>query len=291
MSDLLKLPAPIGIPRVETGPVQFGNDWPGLFIRGDDAAAYVRVLDKSIRALHRNGLMSGLELAQLHDLLSDLGSSRVSSSAPAVVRMSLEEMMRRECEDRGLVFLSVVRDGYKAELRFSSNGIGYVVHAEAPRGPPGSLPGSDGVIEGALFNWLHKSLNEWSEDLRHVCTADDCCTSREKQDRMRRNLARQDRSEIAAFAKEVSDARARGAVDPLNAETFKRLVEEGREWLRASKADERERKIRQEKRAEPYRQKLSSDPTDYFRSQAFESRLRSMMREIIREELQKAEKA
>lgn len=24
-------------PRVESGAVQFGNDWPGLFIRGDDA--------------------------------------------------------------------------------------------------------------------------------------------------------------------------------------------------------------------------------------------------------------
>jgi hypothetical protein len=26
-------------PRVETGPVQFGDDWPGLFVRGDDALA------------------------------------------------------------------------------------------------------------------------------------------------------------------------------------------------------------------------------------------------------------
>lgn len=26
-------------PRVETGAVQFGNDWPGLFLRGDDAFA------------------------------------------------------------------------------------------------------------------------------------------------------------------------------------------------------------------------------------------------------------
>jgi hypothetical protein len=24
-------------PRVETGPVQFGHDWPGVFIRGDNA--------------------------------------------------------------------------------------------------------------------------------------------------------------------------------------------------------------------------------------------------------------
>lgn len=29
---------------IETGPVQFGNDWPGLFIRGDEAGAYMAAL-------------------------------------------------------------------------------------------------------------------------------------------------------------------------------------------------------------------------------------------------------
>ena len=33
------LPAPPGLLRVETGAVQFGDDWPGLFIRGDNALA------------------------------------------------------------------------------------------------------------------------------------------------------------------------------------------------------------------------------------------------------------
>ncbi len=33
--DVLKLPAQDK--RVETGPVQFGDDWPGVFIRGDSA--------------------------------------------------------------------------------------------------------------------------------------------------------------------------------------------------------------------------------------------------------------
>jgi isoprenylcysteine carboxyl methyltransferase (ICMT) family protein YpbQ len=38
--------------RVETGAVQFGNDWPGLFIRGDDAFYYahkIRVLCDQMR--------------------------------------------------------------------------------------------------------------------------------------------------------------------------------------------------------------------------------------------------
>lgn len=34
-----RLPAPPGPGRVETGAVQFGDDWPGLFVRGDNAHA------------------------------------------------------------------------------------------------------------------------------------------------------------------------------------------------------------------------------------------------------------
>ncbi|HEV3438751.1 MAG TPA: hypothetical protein VG122_15405 [Gemmata sp.] len=33
------LPTLPDVPRVETGAVQFGDDWPGLFIRGDNAQA------------------------------------------------------------------------------------------------------------------------------------------------------------------------------------------------------------------------------------------------------------
>ena len=35
--DVRKLPAPESGGRVETGPTQFGDDWPGIFIRGDNA--------------------------------------------------------------------------------------------------------------------------------------------------------------------------------------------------------------------------------------------------------------
>jgi hypothetical protein len=31
------MPASADVPRVDTGAVQFGTDWPGLFIRGDEA--------------------------------------------------------------------------------------------------------------------------------------------------------------------------------------------------------------------------------------------------------------
>jgi hypothetical protein len=40
-SQVTRASAPDGLRRVETGAVQFGEDWPGLFIRGDEAIAIV----------------------------------------------------------------------------------------------------------------------------------------------------------------------------------------------------------------------------------------------------------
>ena len=51
---------PVG--RVETGVVQFGDDWPGVFVRGDDAAYYAGAIDEDdpdLRAAY---------LGQLRDL-------------------------------------------------------------------------------------------------------------------------------------------------------------------------------------------------------------------------------
>lgn len=35
--QIVTLPLPDGMTRMESGPVQFGDDWPGMFLRGDDA--------------------------------------------------------------------------------------------------------------------------------------------------------------------------------------------------------------------------------------------------------------
>lgn len=40
--EIQRVPAIPG--RPETGPMQFGDDWPGVFIRGDNAAYYARTL-------------------------------------------------------------------------------------------------------------------------------------------------------------------------------------------------------------------------------------------------------
>ena len=42
MTDIAKI-AHEG-PRIETGPIQFGDDWPGVFIRGDNAMHYAMLL-------------------------------------------------------------------------------------------------------------------------------------------------------------------------------------------------------------------------------------------------------
>jgi hypothetical protein len=49
-----KLPAVAD--RVETGVVQFGADWPGVFIRGDEALALAGVIDNLARYLPTNAI-------------------------------------------------------------------------------------------------------------------------------------------------------------------------------------------------------------------------------------------
>jgi hypothetical protein len=35
--------------RAETGRMQFGDDWPGIFVRGDNAMGYAMALDRVLR--------------------------------------------------------------------------------------------------------------------------------------------------------------------------------------------------------------------------------------------------
>lgn len=41
--------------RVESGPLQFDDDWPGVFIRGDDALGYAMLLDRAVEVLNEKG--------------------------------------------------------------------------------------------------------------------------------------------------------------------------------------------------------------------------------------------
>lgn len=63
-------------PRVETGAVQFGDDWPGLFIRGDNCFMFSVSLGKMLR-----GEAGEMDKNVLKGLLHDLDSTRVPISA------------------------------------------------------------------------------------------------------------------------------------------------------------------------------------------------------------------
>jgi len=60
--------------RVETGPVQFGSDWVGLFIRGDDCFRFAEALSTYLKAHPPEGCellqrCSGNYLAGLLEML------------------------------------------------------------------------------------------------------------------------------------------------------------------------------------------------------------------------------
>lgn len=56
--------------RVDTGPIQFGKDWPGLFIRGDHAFAF-RLLIEDVLGENVLGAWNRLRLESLANLLDE----------------------------------------------------------------------------------------------------------------------------------------------------------------------------------------------------------------------------
>lgn len=64
--------------RPESGPMQFGDDWPGVFIRGDNAMGYSMALESIAQRLTENDQHNAiLELMTLRGLVDLLKSCRV----------------------------------------------------------------------------------------------------------------------------------------------------------------------------------------------------------------------
>lgn len=63
-----------GESRVETGPVQFGEDWPGVFLRGDYAVPMAFTLE---RMLKNSPDMDVFSLSMIEGLIKTLKSCRV----------------------------------------------------------------------------------------------------------------------------------------------------------------------------------------------------------------------
>jgi hypothetical protein len=70
---------PLDGARPGTGPMQFGDDWPGVFIRGDDAMGYASALRRAIERPVEADSRS-VDVARLAKLVELLGTCRVTQS-------------------------------------------------------------------------------------------------------------------------------------------------------------------------------------------------------------------
>jgi hypothetical protein len=70
MSELTKVSALESGDRPETGPMQFGDDWPGVFIRGDSALmGYAPAVYRAMQALPESEWMTRAQLSGLLETL------------------------------------------------------------------------------------------------------------------------------------------------------------------------------------------------------------------------------
>lgn len=76
--EIQKIPLPEGEGRVETGPVQFGDDWPGTFFRGDSAAFYAMSI-ATVLERHGDKMDTIMERAPLESLMRCLSSSNLQN--------------------------------------------------------------------------------------------------------------------------------------------------------------------------------------------------------------------
>jgi len=51
--------------RQDTGPIQFGDDWPGMFIRGDEALAYALDIEEAAEQIEQGDQASRLDAQRL----------------------------------------------------------------------------------------------------------------------------------------------------------------------------------------------------------------------------------
>lgn len=105
MAEVRSLPEPAdGLGRVETGAVEFGNDWPGLFVRGDDAfglAMSVTAVEDFVRSLpgeYQRDARIVIYLGQLSRLKQQILSDVMVGVAEPVPRPLTTEPARTPVE-------------------------------------------------------------------------------------------------------------------------------------------------------------------------------------------------
>lgn len=70
MTDLTQVPDLPSGDRPETGPMRFGDDWPGVFIRGDNALmGYAPAVHRAMQALPESEWLTRSQLSGLLETL------------------------------------------------------------------------------------------------------------------------------------------------------------------------------------------------------------------------------
>lgn len=83
MSKVQKVPAMETQSRPETGPMQFGDDWPGIFIRGDNALFYAHALALALNMIQSQEKQDWMVKAYLDGLAKLLLSCQVKPGGDA----------------------------------------------------------------------------------------------------------------------------------------------------------------------------------------------------------------
>lgn len=175
-------------PRMETGAVQFGDDWPGVFIRGDNAAFMAMNLLALLSGKEEHpftrGIVSGLvELllcSQVSDDLRERARAELAAlsppSAPGDVGALVERLLRTE--QKTLTYCSMDRSGTYAQVLVNPDGpeaaaalSASAAEIEALRGAARAITLTDDDVSHIVYNINRKrrDTDELSEfDVRDV---------------------------------------------------------------------------------------------------------------------------
>ena len=75
--------------RIETGPIQFNDDWPGFFIRGDNVFALIQTIGRYL--MNHNDVWAG---AELRAWAQELGMCHINQAMAK--EMQSEPISRKE---------------------------------------------------------------------------------------------------------------------------------------------------------------------------------------------------
>lgn len=112
MTDVLQLPA--WETRVETGPVRFGNDWAGIFIRGDEAHYFAFMLSHILELLPKNGT---IQMASAAAGVTRLAKLLASCSENPEIREAFERLGEPDTDEvNAAAEAEVIREQHESGL-------------------------------------------------------------------------------------------------------------------------------------------------------------------------------